>query len=373
MRIKDQGVIINPPEGSDYQSCAFASVCALDDGRWVCCFRAAPVKSQEVGQRPMITWSDDQGAHWSEPIAPFVSPDLKGRRGIFRSGGVTAMGGRRVLATLAWVDHTDPSLPLFNEQTQGLLDMQLYTTWSEDGGETWSQPRHIDVSPFTVPVAITGPTLLLSDGRLACQFEIYKHYYDTTKLVHAPVLMFSGDGGQTWPEAVYPAKDPENRIFYWDQRPSVIGPNRLFDVFWTFDNATGDYRTMHAARSEDNGRTWSAVWDTGVPGQAAPVAALSDGRLVLPYVDRTDEPTIQWRVSADGGRTWPTETEGIVYRASMLQSGRRGTLEKAWSEMLKYSVGLPTTAKLPNNEVLVVYYAGPKTDHTAVRWARLGD
>ena len=52
---------------------------------------------------------------------------------------------------------------------------------------------------------------------------------------------------------------------------------------------------------------------------------------------------------------------------------RRGkaSMQDAWSEMAAFSVGLPTTARLPDGDVLVVYYAGPETDHTGLYWVRL--
>ena len=43
----------------------------------------------------------------------------------------------------------------------------------------------------------------------------------------------------------------------------------------------------------------------------------------------------------------------------------------AWTEMGKFSVGLPATAALPDGDVLVVYYAGRETDRTDIEWARL--
>jgi len=46
-------------------------------------------------------------------------------------------------------------------------------------------------------------------------------------------------------------------------------------------------------------------------------------------------------------------------------------MQDAWAEMGAFSIGLPATAPLPNGDVLVVYYAGPLTDLTDVRWARV--
>ena len=54
------------------------------------------------------------------------------------------------------------------------------------------------------------------------------------------------------------------------------------------------------------------------------------------------------------------------------QTRHKQCMEDAWTEMAAFSLGLPHTAQLPGDEVLVVYYAGPETDHTGIHWARCG-
>ncbi len=46
-------------------------------------------------------------------------------------------------------------------------------------------------------------------------------------------------------------------------------------------------------------------------------------------------------------------------------------MQDAWAEMGAYSLGLPTTALLPDGDVLVVFYAGPNSDQTDIRWVRV--
>jgi hypothetical protein len=297
---------------------------------------------------------------------------VDGKPGLFRGGHLTALGGPQVLATLCWVDHSDPSLPYFNEETEGLLDTRIFLAKSEDDGATWSEPRMMDTSPFGNQTPITGPALLLANGDWACQFELNKPYYDTSVWRHSSVLMFSKDEGKSWPEHVIASNDPENRIFYWDQRPGVLADGTLLDLFWTYDNPLASYLNIHARKSLDNGRTWSAMWDTGVPGQPAPPVSLPDGCIAMVYVDRTGAPLIKLRLSEDGGTTWPDETESVLYGdEEHVQTCRKGSMQDAWAEMGKFSVGLPATALLKNGDLLVVYYAGPETDQTDIRWVRV--
>jgi len=368
--VADRGIVFMGRAGTDSQSCAFPALCVTPGGRWVCAFRAAPMKSPLEGQHVLLTWSDDEGRSWREPFAPFAPPEVDGKAGLFRTACLTPLGGHRLLAVVCWVDNSEPGLPFFNEETEGLLDTRIFLSWSDDDGESWSEPRLVDTSPYRVPTAITGPVLRFSDGELALQFELNKHYNDLSDWHHASVLMFSRDGGNTWPRHTLASSDPQNKVFYWDQRPSLANGS-ILDVFWTFDREKSAYLNMHARESADRGVTWSKMWDTGIPGQPSAPQLLPDGRVALCYVDRTGATIIKMRVSDDGGKSWPASTELTVFGSdSGSQTEAKKSMQDAWSEMGKFSIGLPATALLPGGDVLVVYYAGPETDVTGIHWAR---
>jgi len=372
MKVTEGGIVCSGRPGTRRQSCAFPQIGVLPSGRWVCGFRAAPTKASTADQRALVTWSDDQGRTWHDPVEPFIPPMVDGQPGRFRGVALTVLGGARVLATLCWVDGSDPSRPYFNDRTEGLLDTRIFLSESSDDSQTWSVPRRVDTTPFNVPTPITGPVLVLGNGEWACQFELNKPYDDPTVWRHASVLMFSKDEGRTWPEHAVVSQDPDNRIFYWDQRPGVLPDGRILDLFWTFDRRAAVYLNIHARESSDHGRTWSPIWDTGVPGQPAPPVPLPDGRIGMVYVDRSASPVIKMRTSRDGGRTWPADTETVIYRADIgSQTSLKRTMQDVWAEMGRFSVGLPATAVLPGGDVLVVFYAGPRTDLTDVRWTRV--
>ncbi len=118
-------------------------------------------------------------------------------------------------------------------------------------------------------------------------------------------MMFSKDGGKTWLEHIITSSDPENRIFYWDQRPGVLADGSILDLFWTYDNHKAKYLNIHARESRDAGRTWSQLWDTGVPGQPAPVVSLGNAQLAMVYVDRTRAPAIRCRTGCDARLSRP--------------------------------------------------------------------
>ena len=367
MKITSRGTVYSGKSRSD-QSLTFPGICALPGGRWLSTFRAAPNKNSSL-ENTLLTYSDDEGKSWSDPVGPWIAPRVGNRSGAIHAGYCSA-ADNRVLATLCWLDRSDPTIPMFNTVTEGLLDMKIMLSESQNRGQSWSEPCFVDSSPFYGPVPITGPILPMGNGKLLCQFEINKPYYDTTQWRHFSVLKFSDDDGQSWPEHVVTSNDPTNRFFYWDQRPSVFKEGWIFNLYWSYDNKTGVYVNIHARESRDNGRTWSQIWDTGVPGQPAAPALLEDGRIVMVYVDRTSAPTIKARISSDQGRTWPEESVTTIYEATTgSQAMAKQAMQDAWEEIGKYSVGLPAIVLLPDGHLLVVYYAGQKTDDTNIEYA----
>jgi len=366
----NSGIVFSGPPKSDGSSATFPLPCVSATGRWLCAFRAAPSKQRNAGQRVLLTWSDDQGRSWQDPIEPFKPTTVDGKLGRMRFAGLTGLDSGRLLAAINWVEHTDPELPYFNEATEGLLDTRIFLSTSDDDGASWSPLRRMDTAPFPPPTPLTGPILSLPTGELAIQFELNKPYTDPNPWQHASVLMFSMDGGQTWPRHCIIAQDPANRIFYWDQRPSVLPDGHLFNIFWTFDREAAAYRNIHACESWDGGRIWSEPRDTGIPGQPGPVFPLGDGTLAMPCVDRTGPPAIKVHRSRNGGRTWLPEDALLLYASSgTSQTVEKASMRDAWSEMYAFSVGLPNAAALPGGGALLVYYAGPETNVTSIHWA----
>ena len=98
--ITDRGIVFMGQEGTDYQSCAFPAICVMPGGRWLSAFRAAPMKTPTEGQHVLLTWSDDEGKSWCEPLSPFTPQEINGKAGLFRAACLTPLGGHRLLATI---------------------------------------------------------------------------------------------------------------------------------------------------------------------------------------------------------------------------------------------------------------------------------
>lgn len=373
LKIVDQGIVTASVPDTAEQSKCFPNICVLRDGTWLCSFRSGPSKTGSA-QQTILTRSTDNGRTWSPPTAPFVAPPWDGIPGVVHSAAVAPLADDRLIAVACWVDFSDPSLPWYNPKTEGLLDTRVMLSSSEDAGRTWSQLQFVDVGPFaTMPVPYTGAMLVMPDGRWACHFETNKSYDETGAWEQAAVMTFSEDQGKTWPDQVVVLQDPDDAVYYWDQRPVVLENGTVLNLFWVYDHHSASYRNIHATRSTDSGRTWSPPWDTQVPGQPAPAVPLSDGRLAMIYVDRSGPCTISARISEDGGRTWPDATASTIYKPTSYAANinSQSDTSEAWAHMDEFAFGLPDTAVTGEGDVLVVYYAGPHADQTDIAWVRL--
>src|SRR3954470_21200278 len=114
MRMVAEGIVVASNSDPARTSACFPNICRLPGGRIIVGYRAAAAKDA-ADETSRITWSDDNGATWSRPSEPFVAPSIGGRAGRFRALAPTALGGRRVLATLMWMDRSDMWRPMFNE------------------------------------------------------------------------------------------------------------------------------------------------------------------------------------------------------------------------------------------------------------------
>jgi len=130
-----QGTVYAGTPGTGDQSCCWPGIAVLPGGRWICGFRAAPMKNGTLDQKVYLTLSDDEGQSWAPVCEPFTPPAIAGRPGFFRGSYLTALGGSRVLIALYWVEKVDPSLPFFNEETEGLLDSRIFSIGRSSNGQ----------------------------------------------------------------------------------------------------------------------------------------------------------------------------------------------------------------------------------------------
>ena len=363
-KIVQQIVVFDGSDSKDLCSATFQDVTVLPSGRILVSWRGGPQKGPiNMGENGYFCISDDGGKTWTEPKAPFGTLKIDGGEGRARGIQLLSLGGNKVFGVMPLVEEIGEALPYFNEKTEAIKNTQLYVFFSEDGGETFSEPQRIEMkSKYKgLSCVLTSPPMLLKDGRVMVNFEVYKTYYDEGPFSHHAACIFSDDGGKTWGEEVTISEAGD--IYPWDHRMGELEEGHLVDYIWTFDSRINDYLNIHMTESYDGGYTWSDLIDVGLPGQAGNPVQLKDGRVALPYFDRTGTPTLKLAFSEDGGKTFGEPME--VYRhAAPKAEHAKSAYAEAWAEMGKYTAGHCFQTLDMDGNLLVVNYAGPEQNKT---------
>lgn len=369
MKIIEKGVIPKPMKDKKFNSNTFPCITILPSGRWLAAFKTAEIKGDCDFIQSVMTWSDDEGKTWITPFDPVKLPDINGIPGQKRAIYFMPLGGKRVLMLSMWVDSSDTSKPFYDPENESLKDTRIFISFSEDEGATWSDPELMITDPIQDPVPLTGPPFMLRDGTIVCQFEVNKHNWDKSKWVHKSAMIFSVDGGKTWKDVVKITEVPD--MYYWDQRPNVMSDGiSILDFFWTLDGKSQKYLNIHARESLDGGRTWGDIWDTGIYGQPGQPVDLGDGRIATIEIDRSDRPVITVRTSRDRGRTYDAAL--TVYDINLKkQDSRNISMNEAWDEMTRFSVGHPNLLNLGKGKILAYYYAGNQTNYTNIEFVKI--
>ena len=248
--------------------------------------------------------------------------------------------------------------------------MRTWFCQSRDGGLSWSDYRFMDGEPYHGPLAITGPVLVLDDGRLACQFEVNKPYEDTRPWRHAAAWKISPDGGHNWPEHVEVANDPTGRVMYWDARYVFGAKGYVMAAFWTYDRQQQRDANIHLSESRDGGRTWSEPRDCGLVGQVCHPVLLGGDRLLLVYVDRFRSPTIRAALSNDLGRSFVADLVVYQHPVAQREQGEDSDPAAYLQDMELWTFGRIEAISAGDGTVWLVYYAG-NAQATSIHWARL--
>lgn len=373
--IVDSGIVYRGTLGSRTASCCLGSICRLDDGTILASWRIGSSKDSCDGTI-MMSSSSDFGRTWTKPWQPFSNPHpdhpesyvFNGKPGDLHFAPLTSMGGNRVLTGLMWLDRADPSRPMFNPATEGMIPVHTLIAASEDGGLTWSEPRLFDASPHDGLGAIAAPMFRLPSGLLACQYEINKPYEDPTPWAHRALLKFSSDDGMTWTAPATVAFDPTLRIRYWDQRQSVAPDGTLVAGLWAYDSIKKMELNFHLTESRDDGLTWSTPRDSGLSMQQPYPVFLSDGRMVAICIDRYRTRSIRAIISDDQGQTF-SESQLLVYQQPKHVQDH-GEHDHEIADQQLWTFGRVEAVVDPDNDVWVIHYGGDESA-TNIYWSRL--
>ena len=131
--------------------------------------------------------------------------------------------------------------------------------------------------------------------------------------------------------------------------------------------------------SPDGGRTWSAAGETGIMAGPVNPVALPDGRIFASYARRTAPRGVRCCMSEDGGRTWRTDRELVIFDESTGRIvGERATVHDRverdpalWDSMWGWTFGQPMPVALPDGLVGVAFFAQGPDRMPSIRFVRL--
>jgi len=371
MRISATGVLATAVPGTNRAVLTFPSILSLADGRLLATLRAGSTKDS-ADETIELYKSQDGGVNWQHLGILSYDQPIDGACGSLKVCYLTEIAPGHVLAAAMWVDRTTyPGEPLFNAETEGCLPMLIVLAESTDGGCHWSPWRVVSMPANIGPASLTSPAIRLHDGALAISIETNKAYYDAAPWMQRVVLFHSHDGGHSWELPITAGEDPSGRIFNWDQRIGRAPDGRLGAFIWTYDSAARVYLNMHRRISADGGRNWSRAEDLGFADQAGRPAVLRDGRVVLPWVDRFGTRTIRARLAADIDGQFDPASEVVIFALRTAGADKHNdTTGALLADMGLWTFGLPFAEVLPNDDVLIVYYAESEVSMD-IHWARL--
>jgi hypothetical protein len=210
--------------------------------------------------------SEDDGARWS-PL-----------RAVGEWGGIVVMSALVALRDGRYLGMFHDDGRFFRADGRRSPTMTLYTTFSADGGRTWSFPESIfaaDSIHLCEPGIIRSP----NGERLAALVR------ENTR-THNSYLLISEDEGKTWsaPRELPPALTgdrhtakyaPDGRVLISFRDMARGSPTQGDWVAWvgTFDDIIGGREGEYRIRLKDN----KEEWDCGYPG----VEVFPDGTFLL--------------------------------------------------------------------------------------------
>ena len=341
----------------------FTSLCHLRSEVLLCGFQVGTSK-HATDSTIQICRSSDSGQTWQQ-LDVNLETQLDGVPGSLSAPALIETSPGRLLLFATWFDRSDPQRPLFDPETEGILRSRLLLALSSDDGATWS-PWRVISTPGLAGCSGTGPILSWPDGTLAFPFESFKEFDDPRPAHHGAWVLVSRDGGETFSPPQLVAQDPDNKVYYWDQRLAPAGRSGEFvALFWTHDRGTRRYRTVHlrhASLDTLSGIEGISIRETTLPGQISAPLMLADGRLMAFVVDRQRPCTLILWQSSDNGHTWPGDQRLIIHhhdeQAAVMPGGEAIDFAQYWEDMGKWSFGHPALLPLDDSHVLCAYYAG---------------
>ena len=369
IEVVDAGVVyINPNPGYEYHFACHSHMVQLGPQEFLCGFQRGKAL-YSTDSVCSCSRSTDGGKTWvNEGL--LHDPAADDRPSSYHGPAFTRLADGTLLVIVHRWDRSDPSHPLFNEKTGGIVPSDTMLYRSQDNGKTWSEPQLIP-RPDGMVITPSCPIVELADGSWLLAHDQWHAYEEPGPYQPCTVALSSTDGGYTWGEPVRFAEYDGSGIGHWHGRVIRLRDDRLFTLFWTAEMKSQEARPLHRCIGSPDGREWSKPEATNIPGQTNWAADLGDGRMAVIYTVREmDPPGFFAAVTEDGGLQWDLDHQIQVWDAS----GRDKIGVNAPDDYPRshdtISYGAPTSTLLDNGDIFTTFWC-TEVSVTHIRYARL--
>lgn len=259
-----------------FAQCHASTLVRLDDGQFlIAWFGGTEEKNPDVG----IWLSKGTPGNWSKPV------EVAKIREDAHWNPVLQKAGDKVY--------------LYFKVGKEIAQWETWVKTSEDGGQTWSEAYELVKGDKGGRGPVKDKLLELSDGTwLAGASNEVKNW--------EVFVDRSEDKGKTWTASSYFAIDTNQIKGKGAIQPTLweSAPGKIHMLIRTTGGVIG------RSDSEDNGKTWSKIFSTGIPNPNSGIdlAKLADGTLALVYNPDNknwgSRSPLSLSLSHDNGKTW---------------------------------------------------------------------
>ena len=273
----------------------------LPSGKLICIYRESDGHVVRRFSNIVLRSSSDGGHTWSRRRAlAEARQDEKGLILEWNCPRIQQMKDGRLLALC-------DLFPCFPEEGADLTNSHIVFWWSEDEGETWSEPEHtpiFGIVPDRVIELPSGAWLFATQDRMTGDESDRDGTY--TQLTHR-----SEDKGMTWEGPFIVAQDERYQLC---EGSTVLLPDGEL-VCYMRENSGRNFPGFKSF-SSDEGRTWDGVYETPMSGCHRPVAGLlPSGKMLVTYRYRQAGSTGSYSAGEQSAEATWTETGRVSYWA----------------------------------------------------------
>jgi sialidase-1 len=286
-----------------------------------------------------------QGRLYDAPVSAFQTTDTL-KPTLLRDGSLIAIGYR--------FHRVDPEQGIGIEATGGILPGDDIVSFSRDLGKTWTLPRIIDRTRPEL-LEISGPCIELDSGDLLAVAALFKMADGSNPSGQVGVLLRSNDGGLNWDDRSLFFRSDAGNMTPFESRICRMEDGRLVVLSWAYDQVSGLHFANQAVVSRDEGRTWSAPIDTGIPAQASGLLALTGNLLLTIHAHRDEKPGIVVRRIDFADDRWRVIEELTVWGKMATRQTRSGQSMPDMFTGLRF--GQPSLIRLETGDFLATHWS----------------